>query len=214
MITKTCQHCGKEFQSYASNHRLYCSHRCAQTANNSARSKEKEQRECPVCNNLFDVTIYRTKYCSRKCSGIGRRKPESEKFIYIPKLPKVTHCAVCGKEIISLRKPAKYCPVCREARASFKQHQYQQAEKYKEAHRRRARQWQESNKEKYKAAQLVASHPDRINILYECSCEATEKHHHHYNYSKIYDVVLLCDACHAAEHKRLRSLATAQAVNQ
>jgi len=54
-------------------------------------------------------------------------------------------------------------------------------------------------------------------ILYECSCNVpkSEKLKHHPNYDKLEEVMLLCRKCHAAEHKRLRSLTTtARAVNE
>jgi hypothetical protein len=60
--------------------------------------------------------------------------------------------------------------------------------------------------EKYKVSVLAKTHPERLNILYECKCIAIGKHRHHFNYKKPYDVILLCDICHIAEHNRLRSL--------
>lgn len=47
------------------------------------------------------------------------------------------------------------------------------------------------------------------NILYECSCPYTDgmqKIMHHFDYSKPYDVILLCSACHTVEHNRLKML--------
>lgn len=162
-------------------------------------------KTCPICGKLFTSKVQSQIRCSRKCYGLSRRKPGSEKKSYLPRPPRTKRCEICGSEIMQARNK-KYCPECREKRAAQLKYRYVQSEKYKEAHRRRAKAWQQKNKDKYKASCLAKSHPERLNILYECHCEAIGKHHHHFDYSKPYDVILLCDACHASEHKRLRSL--------
>lgn len=205
-IKKPCEWCGREFLSYRIKLSRFCSKPCSCAAGNAHRKKTREQRECPVCHNLFEVTTVRTKHCSNKCRYIGHRKAESEKFKYIPKPPKVANCEVCGIEVVYKGKKVKYCPSCRVAHAAQHAHKYSQTEEYKEAHRRRARIWQLSNPEKSKVQSLTKSHPERLNIIYECPCVSAGKHHHHPDYSKTYDVVLLCDGCHAKEHVRLRSL--------
>lgn len=100
METKTCKQCGKEFKTYACYKRVFCSKSCSASFRNHLRTKEKENRECPICHNLFTVTPVRTKYCSIKCRGIGRRKPESEKKVYIPIPQKIKYCGICGTGFI------------------------------------------------------------------------------------------------------------------
>ena len=48
---------------------------------------------------------------------------------------------------------------------------------------------------------ILFSNPEKVNILRECSCEARRKVKHHPDYSKPYDVDLLCFSCHYFEHK-------------
>lgn len=204
-ITKKCKYCGKEFDSYFCQKRSFCSIPCRCRFLNESRRKEKEKKECLVCHKLFEVTKVRTKYCSNQCKGFARRKPELERKQYIPKEPRIKQCAVCGADFIA-HKAAKFCLSCREterlknARASWK------TEKYRVAHLRAALAWQKNNPEKVKAQSLIKSHPERINIIYECSCLVESKEHHHPDYSKPYDVLKLCNECHEKEHARLRSL--------
>lgn len=209
-ILKQCKQCGKDFESYESLNKKFCSVSCRCTFLNKSRRIEREKRECPTCHNLFEVTKFRTKYCSTKCSGIARRKPASEKPQYIPKPPKTKNCLVCGNEFTFIHH-AKFCPACREGEKLKKARAYWHTEKYKEAHRRKAREWQKSNPLKTKAQYFAKKYPGQLNILYECPCSAPGKHRHHFDYTKPFDVIILCDSCHAAEHKRLRSL-SAQAV--
>lgn len=66
-------------------------------------------------------------------------------------------------------------------------------------------------------ANEAATRSKKLNILYQCECgeEKGKKEKHHPDYDFPLSVALLCRTCHAAEHKRLRSLATANtAVNQ
>lgn len=42
-----------------------------------------------------------------------------------------------------------------------------------------------------------------LNIIYECPCKTTKKIHHHYNYDRPLEVMLLCHSCHGKEHSRL-----------
>jgi len=206
--TKNCGYCGKEFQTF-----LYAGHKhnfCSKSCSNKSRGYV-QQKECPICGNNFFPKPQSKKYCSRECYGLSRRTPESEKQIYVPVPPKIKQCGVCGKDFIAKTR-AIFCPECREGERLRKARATWKTEAYKEAHRRHAREWQRTNSEKYKASTLVRTHPALISVLYECPCGATGKHHHHADYSKPYEVLLLCDKCHAAEHKRLRSLLSAQTV--
>jgi hypothetical protein len=54
-----------------------------------------------------------------------------------------------------------------------------------------------------KANSKIQSNPDKINIIYECSCNHPRKHRHHPNYDEPYTVLLLCPSCHRKEHARL-----------
>jgi hypothetical protein len=210
-IKNECPYCKQEFYAYACYKPKFCSHSCRSSFYNKLRTKEKEKKECPVCHDLFEVTPVRTKYCSIKCRGLARRKPESEKKQYIPKEPKIKLCAVCGAEFLQTRGNVKYCLTCRKTEALKNARAYWQTEKYKEAHRRKAREWQKSNPLKTKAQYLAKKYSDQLNIIYDCPHQVEGKHRHHFDYSRPFDVLILCDSCHAAEHARLRSL-SAQAV--
>ncbi len=67
------------------------------------------------------------------------------------------------------------------------------------------------NKDKIRILNLMHSHPSCIVILFECACIHPRKHNHHPDYNKPFEVIRLCPSCHAAEHKRLRSLQPALA---
>lgn len=205
LISKNCEYCGKEFKRYALPVRRFCSKSCSASFTNILRKKVQEPRECPVCHSLFIVTDQRRKHCSNACRHIGHRKVATKIWSYIPKPLTVKICGVCGNPFPA-KRAAKFCLDCRETKRLEYARRTWNTEAYKEAHRRLAKEWQRSNPEKCKASSLVKSHPERLNILYECPCEATGKHHHHPDYSKTYDVILLCDRCHVIEHKRLRSL--------
>lgn len=73
--------------------------------------------------------------------------------------------------------------------------------------------WRMENREKRNAHRLAERHPEALTITYECPCDA-EKQKHHFDYERPLEVMLLCRKCHGAEHRRLRSLTTAQAFNE
>ena len=52
---------------------------------------------------------------------------------------------------------------------------------------------------------MAWEHREKFKILYECQCITNKKEHHHFDYTKPCEVILLCRACHAAEHVRLRA---------
>lgn len=210
MATATCKQCNQNFQHYESKTRIFCSESCRCAFYNHLRAKEKEKKECHFCHNLFVPWTDKTKYCSQECKGLARRKPESERKVYSPFPPRIKQCGVCGISFVA-QTNAKFCLTCRETEKLKNARVHWKTEKYKEAHRRIAREWQKSNPEKQKAQSLVKSHPERLKIIYECCCVTSTKHHHHPDYSKPYDVLKLCNKCHAAEHARLRSLQPALA---
>jgi hypothetical protein len=55
-----------------------------------------------------------------------------------------------------------------------------------------------------RARSIAANHPEFLNILYECACEHPKKHHHHFDYSKPTEVLLLCPSCHFIWHAKHR----------
>lgn len=73
----------------------------------------KVERICPVCKTTFSVyESSDTKYCSRKCAGIG--KPSGYKT-----RTKIINCAHCGNEFIQYNEKNIHCsPACRDAPAA------------------------------------------------------------------------------------------------
>lgn len=65
MITRTCQHCGKEYQTYPSIKPLYCSHRCASDA-----KRKGTWVPCRQCGTPFWRFASRpdSRYCSKGCA--------------------------------------------------------------------------------------------------------------------------------------------------
>ena len=60
--------------------------------------------------------------------------------------------------------------------------------------------------EKQKAKYLAGRYPERLIIKGECSCDVKKKQKHHPDYSKPFEVVMLCSNCHGAQHKKFKSL--------
>jgi hypothetical protein len=75
--------------------------------------------------------------------------------------------------------------------------------------------WQKKHRDSHpiilKAYRKVNNNPALITVLTECPCNYPMKHKHHPDYNKPFEVIRLCPSCHAAEHKRLRSLQPALA---
>jgi len=57
------------------------------------------------------------------------------------------------------------------------------------------------------AQRLCVAYPERVQILFECTCKNVKKIKHHPRYEKPFEVIVCCTKCHMAEHKRLRDLA-------
>jgi hypothetical protein len=51
---------------------------------------------------------------------------------------------------------------------------------------------------------IMSTNPDKITILSECPCQKDKKLRHHPDYSKPFEVELLCRKCHGAAHRKLR----------
>jgi hypothetical protein len=109
-------------------------------------------------------------------------------------------CIVC--DALLLDRALKYCPEHKPAKKSNPN---------PASHRKAAIQWAKSNEEKDRAAHIARYNGHLLTVIFECLCNSENKHNHHFDYSRPYEVLRLCPSCHAAEHKRLRSL-SAQAV--
>jgi ribosomal protein S27AE len=78
-LQRTCSVCGKEFYSYPSQSRNFCSYECRDKAKSKQVSKE-----CVNCGSIFSVKMSeeRVKCCSVKCGYEYRKKlnPNSNKY--------------------------------------------------------------------------------------------------------------------------------------
>lgn len=132
-------------------------------------------------------------------------------------------CVKCGQEK-SLSEYNKYKagkdglkPDCRNCH-SIENHQWY--ESHKERTKKRVAQWKKTHPEKraqfirinrsrypeQMIAQNLANHyPHKLIVVGSCLCKVKNKYKHHFDYSKPFNVIKLCPACHAAEHKRLRN---------
>jgi len=109
--------------------------------------------------------------------------------------PHKRYCILCGCLITN--KNQKFCSACKSNR-HLKVNPI--------INRRTSILWQSNNPEKVKASNLAKAHPERLLVLYECPHETNgrQKHDHHFDYTKPYEVIRLCPACHSAEHARIR----------
>jgi hypothetical protein len=126
MILK-CENCGKPFNGKPAKNRKYCSRACYQEVEHAKRAAAVEvvTFNCAACTKPFTMRAshlraYRKHwsqeplYCSRRCSGIGRRLSEDKWQV---------HCVQCGKLMPVQRRPGgtinrlkKLCsPECRSA---------------------------------------------------------------------------------------------------
>ena len=69
--TFTCEHCGVEFSRRAPDGQRFCSIDCS-----AARRKTAQVIPCLVCGTPFESSVSKSKFCSRKCKGIGSRLPD------------------------------------------------------------------------------------------------------------------------------------------
>ena len=215
-IIKTCPACQKTFSCYESHHRSTCSRECARKHQWVNRTGSRmEVRTCVICLKEFEIKKSRKdRACSMACAGKLRSQTCATRPPKPPREPKIRHCVTCGAEIIK-RGGAKWCLTCRESgRQESARESYKKME-YIKAHRRLALDWQKRNPAKTVASRLARQYPELLMIIYECPCDTngTPKHQHHYDYSRPYEILKLCEACHAKEEKRLRRLAATAAQN-
>jgi predicted RNA-binding Zn-ribbon protein involved in translation (DUF1610 family) len=104
------------------------------------------------------------------------------------------NCIVCGA---ALGREYKYC----------QKHKPKTAKIDPILNRRTSIAWQKNNPEKVRASYFARYRPDQLYVLYECPCEHSSKHHHHFSYELKNIVIRLCPNCHSKEHVRLRSFA-------
>ena len=68
-VIRNCPVCGKEFSTYASDTKKYCSMECFVVS-----MQKSEKRQCLFCGKEFIARIEGTqKYCSRECYAVSRR---------------------------------------------------------------------------------------------------------------------------------------------
>jgi len=103
-------------------------------------------------------------------------------------------CIHCGAKIGERKKgnhQRKLCEACKKLKTN-----------------KRAAKYIESHPNQYSAYELLKKYPDKMIVLYECPCKSNgrQKARHHPRYSKPFEVLLLCSACHRKEHARLNDL--------
>jgi len=104
--TKKCDYCGKDFISYISNNRKYCSHKCANTASAPIR-KRQVIFICEICSKEISVArstlkFRKPRFCSHNCSKKGSIQKEKHA---------ITYCNECKKPkdvLISRKIKNKY----------------------------------------------------------------------------------------------------------
>lgn len=81
MITKNCKYCGSEFRArgWKSQPGIFCSRQCSY----KGREVKLKKFECLNCkNNCVRPLSWKSpaKYCSTKCSAIGRKRVKGKKY--------------------------------------------------------------------------------------------------------------------------------------
>jgi len=120
VFTKTCQICGKEFQSQAHNAR-YCSRECKLESKRRRRISSQGpsktlSRTCVRCGDLFEARTANNKYCSQECYRIAtaeRKRAERGTLrkntgMELSKGVFLGLCSVCGADDVSVSE----CPEC------------------------------------------------------------------------------------------------------
>ena len=69
-----------------------------------------------------------------------------------------------------------------------------------------AERWRVNHPLEITVNELCKKYPHLVQVLYECACDNLRKHNHHFDYSRPFEVIRLCNSCHRKEHARLRRL--------
>lgn len=104
-MIKTCQHCGKEFETIYALKKFCCS-KCQQAAYRLTHLKALEKKICPTCGVEFLQTYACQKYCSKKCLYASKFKKKSDTS-KSPRLQK--ECFNCGKDFVKSFPNERFC---------------------------------------------------------------------------------------------------------
>lgn len=111
----TCRHCGKEYRPKQPSRKTFCSRGCA-FAWKKARAAKKPERTvkaCAVCGRGFWPRVANQTTCCRAC----RRQRDHDRVNAAKaakrRLPRQTHCLVCGKGFIASVRGLKQLYCCR-----------------------------------------------------------------------------------------------------
>lgn len=99
-IKVVCKNCGKEFEDYKSNHRMFCCKECTHEYMRNEANKRK-LRKCKNCGIEFSPRLNRTKFCSLECCYEYAREHSYTKVARV--------CRWCGKEFYPNHYTRKFC---------------------------------------------------------------------------------------------------------
>lgn len=116
MIEQKCEYCGKEFKTYKSNNRKYCSKKCSAKKMWKKREKAKKvEIICLYCGKKFQLNASETRvklkivhYCSSKCRDNARKKGIIKKCINCGKEFYTTRNECCSKKCVYEYKKKNY----------------------------------------------------------------------------------------------------------
>lgn len=80
-VTRECQLCGKEFESWASNARKFCSRKCSAKGQGHKEGPPAKRVVCQTCGKVFLVEAFNRdrKFCTHKCATDSLRKSDIQK---------------------------------------------------------------------------------------------------------------------------------------
>ena len=211
MEPRFCEFCNKDFQPIKVWQR-FCSDKCWRAQYWIDHRPKAEKKNCIICGKEFQSTRSRKKFCTLKCY---------QRFHYLKRhAPKEKICAYCGLIFWSTGKH-KYCDSCREKYSSFQWEKNKNDPTQKKIHTQNSIKYQKKYPER-RVAQVIAYQKTKkfiaggyksnskfsnqpLIVLYECSHNNLKKQHHHPDYNKPLEVMLLCYKCHREWHKKLRN---------
>jgi len=152
---------------------------------------------CKYCGNRFEPwkngRFLEDLGCEECVNGpIGQANRLSE---YGQTISKFYYCIRCGKPLAQRNERFGHCrKLCKSCKSLITNE--------------RARKARKKDKERFDVYRLTKGNPEKITILYECphNSNGRKKALHHPRYSKPYEVIALCAACHRKEHHRLKEL--------